>query len=126
MSRAVRKPTILVVEDDPQFGPYLKELLEGEGYLCLLAANGDIGLRLYREHHPDLVITDLVMPNREGIELIQDLRGIEPGQPIIAISGGWRLSGTYLGFAAKLGADAVLGKPFTPDELLSTIKGLLA
>jgi len=79
---------ILVIEDDVQVRALLKKLLESEGYTVLEAENGNIGIRLYHENSVDVVITDLIMPEKEGIETIRELRKIAPQIKIIAISGG--------------------------------------
>jgi CheY-like chemotaxis protein len=126
VAQQVRR-TILVVDDDPMLRHYLAELLEGEGYVVHQASDGEAGLQLYREHRPDLVLTDIVMPNREGIELILTLGAGEPRKPIVAMSGGGALQACedYLNMARLLGADAVLQKPFPAQQLLQTITDLL-
>lgn len=117
--------TILIIDDDPQLGPFLRELLEGEGYRVLVAVDGIEGQRIFNGCKPDLVLTDLIMPGREGIELIMGLRQGNQALPIIAMSGGSRFSGRYLDIAQTLGANAILKKPFSADQLLATIGSLL-
>ncbi len=117
--------TILIIDDDPQLGPFLRELLESERFLVMLASDGIQGQRLFDNRRPDLVLTDLIMPGREGIELIMGLRQANGSLPIIAMSGGSRFSGRYLDIAQTLGANAILRKPFSADQLLATIESLL-
>ena len=93
------------------------ELLQGE------PAGGEAGLGLFHQVHPALVITDIVMPDMEGIELIRKLREDAPTIPILAISGGDHP--LYLPAATGLGATAALAKPFAGDELLSLVRRLL-
>ena len=113
---------ILLVDDDAAFRAMVKKTLERAGYRVREAADGAIGLKLHRERASDLLLTDLVMPNTEGLELITTLRREAPGMRIIAMSGGGRgAAGDYLAFASLLGAAATLAKPFTQQQLLSAI-----
>lgn len=118
--------TILVIDDEPQLRGMVKQMLEQEGYAVVEAHNGDEGLRVFRQSPADVVITDIVMPEKEGIETIRELRRDFPGVKIIAMSGGGRLdSGEYLHFALKLGAARILRKPFRRQELLETVRAVL-
>jgi len=119
------KQSILVVEDDPQYLVLLQEVLREENYLVHVAHDGGEGMKQFRIGQPDLVITDLVMPNKEGIELIQAIRGSRPDIPIIAISGGYSFSKSALEISHDLGADDVLEKPFRTAELLAKVSQLL-
>lgn len=116
---ALSAKTILVVEDDDSLRWYLQELLTGEGYQVLVASSGTEGLRSFHEHHPDLLLTDLVVPHG-GIELIHAIRQADPRIPIIIISG--NMSPDAI---AGLGANALLHKPFPAGTLFETIAGLL-
>jgi CheY-like chemotaxis protein len=118
---------ILVVDDDEAVLATMKKTLVRAGYVVETASNGDDGLKRYRAAPSDLVITDLYMPEKEGIETIQDLRADFPEALILAISGGG-LAGTGgpLMDAELFGANATLAKPFTPDELVRTVARLLA
>jgi CheY-like chemotaxis protein len=116
--------TILVIDDDPQLRRLLARVLKGAGHTVHEAKNGRKGIELFHQIHPALVITDIVMPDTEGIETIRELRGEAPALPILAISGGANLA-LYLEFAAELGATASLAKPFGNDELLSVVEKLL-
>lgn len=119
--------SILVIEDDPLFRPLLKASLEQMGYAVGEAEEGGKGLALYRRQPFDLVLTDLIMPDMEGIATIMELRKANPAVKIIAMSGGGRgKSEDYLQIARRVGADATLGKPFTLEELRLTIERLLA
>jgi DNA-binding response OmpR family regulator len=101
-------------------------VLGDAGYEVTEAGDGSEGIKLYREVRPDLVITDLVMPEKEGIETIVELRRDFPEVKIIAISGGNNnRSGSYLSMAEKLGAERTIGKPFKIPELLGAVRAVL-
>ena len=96
-------------------------------YRCAGAADGLEGLRTFRTLQPDLVITDLIMPVKEGLDTIRLLRTWSPEAKIIAISGGGRVANTdLLAEAAVLGASVVIAKPFEPDELIVKVSNCLA
>jgi len=114
---------ILIIDDDPPMRRLLARVLNGAGHTVHEATNGRAGIELFRRVQPLLVITDLVMPDMEGIEMIRDLRREAPTIPILAISGGG--PPVYLRAATALGATAALAKPFAADELLSTVSDLL-
>ena len=103
----------------------LKRILERAGFVTVVANNGRDALERFRERPIDLVITDMVMPEMDGIELIRALTAERPGLPIIAISGvhDWA---NYLGIAVTLGAKAGLQKPVGAAELAATVRRLLA
>jgi DNA-binding response OmpR family regulator len=119
-------PTILIIDDEAQVRVLLKSLLERAGYLVDVAGDGKEGMRLFRQKRHRLVITDLIMPEKEGIETISELRA-EPDVPrIIAVSGGGRApSEGYLLLAKRLGADATLRKPIPLNVLLGTVRELI-
>jgi len=102
---------ILVIDDDPLVRRTMERLLQKSGYEVRLAVDGIEGLRAFRTQRPDLVITDIIMPQKEGLDTIRLLRTWSPDVKIIAISGG---SGTsdadFLKKAAELGASAILAK----------------
>jgi DNA-binding response OmpR family regulator len=117
---------ILVIDDDNNIRPLLRDFLEQDGYEVMEAENGKIGLKLVRENGPDLVITDLIMPEKEGMETIGELRRDFPHVKIIAISGGGSLGPeTYLQMAKKMGAHRVFEKPFNLQEMSEAIRELL-
>ena len=114
---------ILVIDDDPVARITIQTILEEEGYSVTCAEDGRRGLAAFRESRPDLVVTDIVMPGKEGIETILELRSIWPEGPIIAISAGGRIAkGDLLELAKGGGADAVLAKPFEPEALLALVR----
>ncbi|MGO8919192.1 MAG: response regulator [Stellaceae bacterium] len=117
---------ILVIDDSAAVRRLLCDTLAGQGHAVLDASNGEAGMALFRERRPDLVITDMVMPVKEGIETIQEIRKSEQTVKILAISGSSEKSERlYLGAARKLGADATLVKPFPPAALLEVVDQLL-
>jgi DNA-binding NtrC family response regulator len=115
---------VLVIDDDPLIRQMARRILEGSGHLVIEAENGAIGLEQLEENSVALVLTDIVMPNKEGIETIQDIRRSHPDVKVIAMSG----SGAhqlYLDTATKLGAHATLNKPFRPDDLREIVGRVL-
>ena len=117
---------ILIIDDDPQILDMLRQTLEREGHEIVDASDGKEGLKLYRENPTDLIITDLIMPEKEGIETIMELRRDFPDVKIIAISGGGRLDpGQYLSMAKSFGAQYTFAKPVERKELLQAVEGLL-
>lgn len=118
--------TILVVEDDAQVRAFLEELLALDGHEVHVAGDGRDALERLATLRPDLVITDLVMPEKDGVELVLQIRERDPDLPILAISGGRAVPGeSYLRVARMLGADAIMEKPFAADELRETTLSLL-
>ena len=118
--------TILVIDDDDEVRAFLTRLLKRRDYSVICATNGEAGLTTLAAESIALVITDIVMPDMEGLETIKQIRRSRPDIPIIAISGGGSSQLDYLKFARKLGADAALAKPFDPAELLEIAARLLA
>jgi len=116
--------TILVIDDDPEVRGLVGQILMAAGYEVLSAADGKAGIRSVEENEVRLVITDLVMPNQEGLETIGQLRARRPGIKIVAISGAY--GGAFLKAARLFGAHAALGKPLEPGELLRVVRELLA
>jgi CheY-like chemotaxis protein len=118
---------ILIIDDEAPVRSVLRQILEKEGYEVIEAEDGEIGMKRYREHPADLVITDILMPEKEGIETILALRKVSPDIKIIAISGGGRTRKLdVLPLAKMFGAVRTLAKPFTRDDLLAAVKGVLA
>ena len=114
---------ILIIDDEPLIGSMLKKVFEREGFNVIVASNGKEGMKLYKEKPPDLVITDLIMPEKEGIEIIMELRKEDPNLPIIAMSGGGlNAPDSYLNIANILGANAIFSKPIKIEELLNIVK----
>lgn len=120
------KPKILVIDDEAPIRDMLRRTLEREGFLVAVAADGNKGLEIYRDDPADLIITDIVMPEKEGLETIMELKKDFPDVKIIAISGGTKVgSGEYLGMAEMFGAVKAFQKPFKREELLSAIREVL-
>jgi two-component system, chemotaxis family, chemotaxis protein CheY len=118
---------ILIIDDDDLFRKSLRLMLEESGFAIVEANDGAAGLQAASSEAFDLVITDIIMPNKEGIETILEIRRRHPKLPIIAISGGGRLNPReYLPTARAFGAAAVLEKPFSLDALLGKIEEALA
>lgn len=117
---------ILVIDDESTVRGTIRAILEQAGYDVVEAPNGSEGIKLYRSKPADLVITDLFMPEKEGIETIRELRRYSPNVKIVAISGGskkWNL--TCLPVAEKVGAIRTVAKPFGMDEILGVVRDLL-
>ena len=118
---------ILVVDDDVPFAEMMLKALRAFGYEPIKAGTGKQALHLYDPQTVDLVITDLIMPDMEGMELMMALRRRNPKVRIIAMSGGGRNKpDAYLNLAQKLGALKTLAKPFPLETLREAIKGCLA
>jgi len=117
---------ILIMEDNDGFRTMLQEMVAHAGYEVVEAADGAVGMELYRKEPYDLVILDIFMPEKEGIETIIDLRRDYPDVKIIAISGGGRGRDLqYLKIARDFGAQKTLAKPFERQELLAAIQELV-
>ena len=117
---------ILIIDDEEQVRLYLRSILEPEGYEVVEAPDGKVGLQLYREEPVDLIITDVFMPEKEGLETIRELRSEYPEVKIIAISGGGRdIDLDFLPLAKQLGALRTLKKPFDRQEMLDAVKEVL-
>ncbi len=117
---------ILVAEDDELFGEMLGKTLESAGHQVVRVHDGGEALRLYNPATVDLVLTDLVMPDMEGTELIMRLSERYPGVKIIAMSGGGRnRPEAYLSVAGQLGAARTLAKPFSNTDLFAAIAAVL-
>lgn len=113
---------ILVVDDDDMMRAFVKELLEINDFKITEASNGKAGLKKFRENTPDLVITDIIMPEMEGISLIRELRSHNKDIPIIAMTGNvhGRME-EFLDISSQLGADEILRKPIKAQEFLDAI-----
>ena len=117
---------ILIIDDEALIRDLLKKILEREGYEIVTAAGGEEGIKIHRENPAELIITDLIMPEKERLETIMELRRDFKDVKIIAMSGGGRVDPeTYLQMAKTLGAVKTLAKPFDRKELLESIEELL-
>jgi DNA-binding response OmpR family regulator len=118
---------ILVIEDDFAVRELILQTLSKAGYEVIAAGDGVEGLNLFREKNPALVITDIVMPQKEGLQTIIELRQESPGVKVIAMSGGGRYcNADYLKLARKFGASRTVSKPFMREEMLTAVRELLA
>ncbi len=122
------KVSVMVVDDEESVRKILCENLEECGFEVAFAKDGQEALQMIDDGAlPQVVITDIIMPRREGLEVITELRKKYPAIHLIAISGGGRTkSADFLMLAKKLGADAVLAKPFDIETLEKTVRGLVA
>lgn len=114
--------SILVIDDQAELRSTLQLVLEAAGYKASTASNGrEAGVLLLRERF-DLVITDVLMPQRDGLEVVMDLRKTQPTLPVIVMTGGGQQQANYyLRLAHELGAKGILQKPFTNEQLLMTV-----
>ena len=119
-------PIILLIEDDDQVRSLLADLLRSVGYMVFDLSNGREAARICERHQPDLIVTDIIMPEKDGIEVIIDLRRTYPTLRALAISGGGvHNREIYLRLAEKLGATSTLVKPFTPEAFLRAVREIL-
>lgn len=118
---------ILVIDDEPSLRNILRLTLERAGHQVLEASDGEIGARILSTEKLDLLITDIVMPHKDGIGTIREARTADPDLKIIAISGGGHHSREldYIEMAQKMGADRAYRKPFKPSEIAATVDELL-
>ncbi len=117
---------ILVLEDDAKLRELLREALEAAGHEVADAADGDAGIKAFKRSPADLVIADIFMPEKDGLDVIRELKADFPEVKIIAISGGGRLGKeTYLKAASGMGADRVVGKPFEIKDLVDDVREVL-
>lgn len=121
-----KKPRILIIDDEVQIREMLGQMLSREGYDVVHAPDGKVGMNICRTQSIDLIITDIIMPEKDGIEMILELRHDFSHLKVIAISGGGRLGPDgYLEMAQKLGAHKTFFKPFNRREILDAVKELL-
>ena len=117
---------ILVIDDEDLVRDTISRILRTGGHEVAEASDGRKGLALFSKNPADLVITDILMPEMEGIQTIGEFRKIAPRVKIIAISGGGRVGNKdYLTLARELGADAILSKPFRARELLAAVDSVI-
>ena len=118
---------ILIIDDEPYILLMLKKMIEKIGYEVELASNGREGMDIFKKEGVDMVITDIIMPDKEGLEIILEMKQAQPELKIIAISGGGRISPeSYLECAKHFGASKVFQKPFKQKELVGAVKILMA
>ncbi|MFP4563293.1 MAG: response regulator [Spirochaetia bacterium] len=118
-------PKVLVIDDDVQVRQMLTHVLEEAGYGVKVASDGGEGVRIYRKSPVDVVILDVIMPDKEGVETLQELKSFDPGLKTIAISGGGRnRPGDYLNVMRALGAQEIFEKPVSKEKLLEAVRSL--
>ena len=118
--------TLLIIEDDHHILLMIKRMLEPLGLEIKLASDGQEGLDMFHKFEVDLVITDIIMPEKEGLEIIREMRRERPKLKIIAMSGGGKISAdNYLETAKIFGAEIILEKPFTRKQMVSAVQKLL-
>lgn len=118
--------SILIIDDDEDIRIMVGEVLRRAGYQTAEAANGRLGIKKLREAPADLIVTDLIMPEQEGLETIMEIRRRFPRMKIVAMSGGGH-DGVmdFLPMAKKLGASRTLNKPFSTTQLLTAVREAL-
>lgn len=117
---------ILIIDDEPQIRRMLRNWCEAEGYEVVEASDGREGIQSFRKHLSDVIITDIVMPNTEGVETIVTLKKEFPDVKIIAISAGGQFQHQgYLELARLFGADHAFEKPFTKQDLMAAVRQLM-
>jgi two-component system, chemotaxis family, chemotaxis protein CheY len=118
-------PNFLVIDDDESMRELVGATLQRVGHTVTFAVSAKEALKLLETERPDIIVTDILMPNLDGIELVTALRKSHPELPIIAMSGSSRNSPLYLKTAQLLGARRTLMKPFTMDQFFEVVNALL-
>jgi two-component system, chemotaxis family, chemotaxis protein CheY len=119
--------SVLVIDDDPAICLVIQRVLQRRGFEVSTAGDGQSGLRRFAELSPDLVIVDILMPGKEGIATILEMREAQPDARILAMTGGGSFAASeVLRIAELVGADNSLKKPFAPTELVATVERCLA
>jgi DNA-binding response OmpR family regulator len=120
------KPRVVcVIDDDARLREAICSILKHAGYATVEADDGAVGLDVVARERPAVVLTDIVMPNREGIETIRILKDKFPNVPVLAMSGSHSPGRNYLEWAEAIGADDCVAKPFGPAELLRKVGKLI-
>ncbi|TGE21314.1 response regulator transcription factor [Hymenobacter aquaticus] len=117
-------PTVLLVEDEAALGLIVKDSLEMRGFTVQYAADGEEGLRLFRQQPPDIVVADVMMPRMDGFTLAEHIRAQSPAVPILFLTARSQTADVVRGF--ELGGNDYLKKPFSMDELIVRIKAQLS
>jgi DNA-binding response OmpR family regulator len=115
--------TVLFIEDEPALGMIVKDSLAYRGFEVLYAANGVEGLEQFRQHQPDIVVADIMMPDMDGFTMAEHIRRDDPHTPIIFLTARSQTADVVRGF--ELGGNDYLKKPFSLDELIARINALL-
>lgn len=118
---------VLIVEDDNELREMIRISLMRRKFTVMEAANGKEAIMHFKPSITDVVVTDLIMPEEDGLRVIMKLRELKPSLRVIAISGGGKAGpGSYLNLAKALGADAIYSKPFSINDLIDKIEELLS
>jgi DNA-binding response OmpR family regulator len=128
---------VIIIDDEKDIRIVLKEVLERAGFEVEVASNSNDGMNLLRENGADLVVTDIIMPGKDGVQTVNEIRAEFPGTKVIVISGGGNVApmeyepaaiktSAYLASASVAGADLTLTKPFDRQELVDAVKTLTA
>jgi len=113
---------ILLIDDEPRMREMIRGMLESEKFEVIEAPNGFVGLAQYRRHKPALIITDILMPEKDGIETLREIRKLDPDAKVIAMSGGGRAKYIdFLAIAQEFGATEILEKPFRREQMLAAV-----
>jgi len=129
-------PSVLVIDDEPDVRDSIRQVLTRVGFDVVTAENGEVGIEAFYGQPADVVIVDIIMPRRNGVEVIKKIRESHPGARILAITGGGNFGpfgykpGTvvteaYLASATESGADAVMTKPFHRTDLIALVRSLV-
>ena len=121
----INNSLVLVVDDEPNICNVLRRILEREGYQVLTAPDGEAALQLIRQHEPDVILLDLMMPGIDGREVCWRVRAFSPQTRIIYFTAKTELSGTFKTKELYGGADAFIAKPATSKRILSMVDSML-
>lgn len=118
---------VLVVDDDPILRAVAVEILTQAGHTCAEAADGELGLQWLERNAADLVVTDMFMPNKDGLEVLRDVKARWPASRVIGVSPGWNeiKADDILRMARAMGADAVIGKPLNAEGFEALVQQVL-
>ncbi len=116
-------PTVLLIEDEPALGMIVKDSLEVRGFTVYYATDGDVGLTLFHQEQPDIIVADVMMPNLDGFSVAQQIRQTDPTVPILFLTARSQTADVVRGF--EVGGNDYLKKPFSLDELIVRINALL-
>lgn len=113
---------IMVIDDDTQALALIRNMLETAGHSVTAVSSGGIALKTFNSFQTDIVVTDIVMPDIDGLEVIVQIKKNNPSTKVIAVSGGGRVvRADFLSMAKSVGADVILRKPFTQEDLLTAV-----
>ena len=119
--------TVLIVDDDEETRTVLQAVLRKAGFMAYVVGTGEEAVRLCRSQRIDVVLLDIWMPEKDGLETLMDIRRGAPEAKIVAMSGGGKLGSMHpLAFASRLGAKRTLTKPFTHEQLVAAVSDTLA